>query len=173
MSIRFEYAGGQSSSCLGLVVFWTLLYTGVAAAEVEIPVPENWHVGVSLDGSYPINVNFPENHKWRSKITTPRTNEFAPNMALGYVRKDVTPDSRWGLEIGGQGGYDTSLLVPQPTPQGDKPVPGADTLRYVHRANVSYFAPLGNGVTLTAGLFNSFIGYESFYSRNNFNYTRT
>jgi hypothetical protein len=46
-------------------------------------------------------------------------------------------------------------------------------LRHVHRANVSYLAPVGSGLTLTAGLFNSFIGYESFYSRNNYNYTRS
>ena len=150
-----------------------LLYAGLAAAESEAPAASGWHYGAYLDGSYPLNFNFPENHKWRSKITTPRTNEFAPNMALGYVRKDVTPDSRWGMEAGVQGGYDTSLLVPAPTPQGDKPVPGADVLRHVHRANVSYLAPVGNGLTLTAGLFNSFIGYESFYSRNNSNYTRS
>jgi hypothetical protein len=77
------------------------------------------------------------------------------------------------LELGGQGGYDLKLVVPQPTPQGDKPEHGADAIRYLHRANVSYLAPVGNGLTLTGGLFNSFIGYESFYSRNNGNYTRT
>ena len=153
-------------------VFLGALLSGVAAAEDD-PVPTNWHYGAYLDASYPLNFNFPENHRWRSKITTPRTNEFAPNMAVGYVRKDVTPESRWGLEVGGQGGYDTSLLVPATTPQGDKPVPGADVLRHIHRANVSYLAPVGNGLTLTAGLFNSFIGYESFYSRNNYNYTRS
>ena len=146
---------------------------GIAAAEDETPVSSDWHYGAYLDVSYPLNFNFPENHKWRSKITTPRTNEFAPNMALGYVRKDVTPDSRWGMEAGVQGGYDTSLLVPAATPQGDKPVPGADVLRHVHRANVSYLAPVGSGLTLTAGLFNSFIDYETFYSRNNANYTRS
>jgi hypothetical protein len=150
-----------------------LLCVGVAAAENDKPVATDWHYGAYLDASYPVNFNFPEDHRWRSKITTPRTNEFAPNMALGYVRKDVTPESRWGLELGGQGGYDTSLLIPTSTSQGDKPVPRADVLRHVHRANVSYQAPVGNGLTLTAGLFNSFIGYESFYSRNNANYTRS
>ena len=63
--------------------------------------------------------------------------------------------------------------VPATTPQGNKPMPGADVLRHIHRANVSYLAPVGNGLTLTAGLLNSFIGYESFYSRNNYNYTRS
>ena len=51
-------------------------------------------------------------------------------------------------------------------------MPRADVLRHVHRANVSYLASEGNGLTLTAGLFNSCIGYESFYSRNDSNYSR-
>ena len=101
-----------------VIAGWVLLYAGIAAAEDGTPVPSDWHYGAYLDGSYPLNFNFPENHKWRSKSTTPRTNEFAPNMALGYVRKDVMPDSRWGMEVGIQGGYDTNLLVPSPTPQG-------------------------------------------------------
>ena len=156
-----------------LTVWWLLIGVGSATAESEFSDTNRWHWGAYLDASYPINFNFPENHRWRSKITTPRTNELTPNMVLGYVRKEVAPDSRWRLELGAQGGYDTSLLVPSPTPQGDKPVPGADTLRHVHRANVSYLAPVGNGLTVTAGLFNSFIGYKSFYSRNNANYTRS
>jgi hypothetical protein len=156
-----------------LIALWFPSEGGMAKAQAEEAGPGLWHWGAYLDVSYPINFNFPENHRWRSKITTPRTNEFTPNMALGYVRKDVGPDSRWGMELGVQGGYDTSLLVPAPTPQGDKPVPGGEVLRHVHRANVSYLAPIGNGLTLTAGLFNSFIGYESFYSRYNGNYTRS
>ena len=41
------------------------------------------------------------------------------------------------------------------------------------RANVSYLAPVGNGLLLTAGLFNSFIGYHSIYSPLNLHYTRS
>lgn len=155
------------------ISFWAPLCVGFAAAEDEPPVSSDWHYGLYLDVSYPLNFNFPENHQWRTKLTTPRTNEFTPNMALGYVEKDATPDSRWGLVFAVEGGNDTKLMEPQPTPQGDKPVPKADFLRHVHRANVSYLAPIGNGLTLTAGLLTSFIGYESFYSRDNFNYTRS
>ncbi len=133
----------------------------------------DWHYGGLVDLSYAVNFNFPENHLWRSKTTTPRVNELAPNMVLGYVRKDATPHSRWGLEFGVQGGYDTDALVPRPVPGRDEPVGGADTLRHLSRANVSYLAPVGNGLTLTAGLFNSFIGYQSIYAKNNFNYTRS
>ncbi len=155
-----------------LVCLSSVVIPATAAADPS-PHASGWHFGGLLDLSYAIDVNFPENHLWRSKGTTPRVNELAPNMALGYVRKDATCASRWGLELGIQGGYDTNALVPAPTPGRDTPVDGADTLRHISRANVSYLAPVGNGLTLTAGLFNSYIGYQSVYSVNNLNYTRS
>ena len=133
----------------------------------------SWHYGAYLDLSYPIDFNFPENHRWRSKATTQRVNELTPNMALGYVRKDVSESSRWGMEFGVQGGNDPDGQVPNDIPGRDRPLTGADTLKHFSRANVSYLASIGTGVKLTAGLFNSFIGYESFYAKDNFNYTRT
>jgi putative OmpL-like beta-barrel porin-2 len=132
--------------------------------------PSGWHYGAYLDLSYIQNFNFPENHQWRTRTTTPRNNELTPNMALLYVRKDATASSRWGTELGVQGGYDTdnfAFLV------GEPKVSGADTLRQIHRANVSYLAPTGNGLMLTAGLFNSLIGYESLYAKDNLLYTRS
>src|SRR5512144_1579372 len=122
--------------------------------------PPGWHYGAYLDLSYIQNFNFLENHQWRSRTTTPRNNELTPNMALIYLRKDATEASRWGTELGVQGGYDTdnfAFLI------GEPKVSGADTLRQIHRANVSYLAPAGNGLMVTAGLFNSLIGYESLY----------
>jgi hypothetical protein len=133
----------------------------------------NWHYGAYADLSYAVDFNFPENHLWRSKGTTPRVNELAPNMILGYVKKDALPESRLGLEFGVQGGYDTDALVPASIPNRQKPVGGADTLSHFSRANLSYLAPVGNGLTLTAGLFNSYIGYQSIYAKNNLNYTRS
>ncbi|HEY6973129.1 MAG TPA: outer membrane beta-barrel protein [Nitrospiraceae bacterium] len=130
----------------------------------------DWHYGAYLDLSYIVNFNFPENRRWRSRTTTERNNELTPNMGLVYVRKDATESSRWGTELGFQGGYDAdnfAFLVNEPK------VDGANTLRYIHRANVSYLAPVGNGLTVTAGLFNSLIGYESLYAKDNFNYTRS
>jgi len=130
----------------------------------------DWHYGVYLDLSYIVNFNFPENQRWRSRTTTERNNELTPNMGLVYVRKDATESSRWGTELGIQGGYDAdnfAFLVNEPK------VDGANTLRYIHRANVSYLAPVGNGLTITAGLFNSLIGYESLYAKDNWNYTRS
>lgn len=133
----------------------------------------DWRYGAFLDLSYAVDFNFPENHRWRSKNTTQRVNELTPNMALAYVRKNISHSSPWGMELSVQAGYDTDALVPQPIPEREKPIPGADTLRYLSRANVSYLIPVGKGLTVTAGLFNSYIGYQSFYAKYNLNYTRS
>jgi hypothetical protein len=128
-----------------------------------------WHYGGFLDLGYSLDFNFPENHQFRGRSTTPRVNELDVNMGGVYVRKDATVDSRWGLELMGQGGQDAKdfgfgVNLPK--------VQGSDALRHFGRANASYLAPVGNGLMLQAGLFNSFIGYESLYAKDNFNYTR-
>lgn len=84
----------------------------------------------------------------------------------------MTANSPWGMEFGLQGGYDTQGQVPPTRPEIDRPIGGADTLRHLSRANVSYLAPVGTGLTIAAGLLNSFIGYDSFYAMNNHAYTR-
>jgi hypothetical protein len=142
-----------------------------AIPEISKKEPSLWHYGAYLDVSYDLNFNFPNNHLWRSRTTTNHTNELAPNMALGYVRKDATDQSRWGMEFSLQDGYDTIDFAFQ---QGEPKVSGYDVLRHFSRANASYLAPVGGKeLTITAGLFNSLIGYESLYARDNFNYTRS
>jgi len=144
-----------------------------AAGLAEEPAASDWHYGGSIDLSHAVDFNFPDNRLWRSKTTTPSVNEPALNMAVGYMRKDATLQSRWGLEFGLQEGTDVEGLVPPSVPARDKPVGHAEQLKHFSRANVSYLAPVGKGLTLTAGLFNSYIGYQSIYSRYNLNYTRS
>ncbi|MBP8117317.1 MAG: hypothetical protein KAY09_06235, partial [Nitrospira sp.] len=101
------------------VLFWAWL-APVYAAEPS-PTPGDtptvtaesglWHYGAYLDVGYVVNFNFPENHLWRNRGTAVRHNEFAPNMALVYVRKDVNESSRWGMELGVQGGYDSERFA--------------------------------------------------------------
>ena len=167
---RVEWTG-TLSGCLALLL--AVVNVEPIFSEEFSASTSDWHFGGVIDLSYALDFNFPENHLWRSKSTTRRVNELAPNMALGYLRKDVSAQSRWGMELGVQGGYDTNALVPEPNPGREKPIDGADTLRHLSRANASYLAPVGNGLTLTAGLFNSFIGYQSLYARNNLNYSRS
>jgi hypothetical protein len=144
--------------------------TTTPTAEHTTPL---WRYGAYLDLSYPIDFNFPENHRWRSKVTTQRVNELTPNMVMGYVRKDVDESSRWGMEFGIQGGHDVTGQVPNARLRHGGAYSGADTFSHFSRANASYLAPIGTGLKVTAGLFNSFIGYESFYAKDNFNYTRS
>ncbi|MDH4369875.1 MAG: porin [Nitrospira sp.] len=152
---------------------FAILFFGVGPAAGEEPSQSDWHYGGLLDLSYELNFNFPDNHLWRSKTTTPSVNEPALNMAVGYVRKDPSQHSRWGLEFGLQEGHDADGLVPSTIPDRDKPIDHATQLKHFSRANVSFLAPIGNGLKVTAGLFNSYIGYQSIYARYNLNYTRS
>jgi hypothetical protein len=92
-------------------------------------------------------------------------------MGLLYARKDPTIHSRWGVELALQAGYDTDALVPEPS-GGSQPLSGADMLRHIARANVSYLAAIGRGLTFTAGLMKGTKTYEEFYAKYNLNYTR-
>ena len=132
-----------------------------------------WHYGAYLDLTYPIDFNYPDNHIWRSKVTTQKVNELSLNMAMAYVRKDVDTSSRWGMEFALQTGRDVEGQVPNASLRQGDSYSGADTFSHLSRANVSYLAPIGTGLKLTGGLFNSYIGYESFYAKDNFNYTRS
>ncbi len=80
-----------------------LLFCAGEASDEEFSASDRGY-GAMLDLAYALDFNFPENHQWRSKSTTRRVNELAPNPAMGYVRKDATVQSRSGMELGIQGG---------------------------------------------------------------------
>jgi hypothetical protein len=145
------------------LIFWGL------SSPIHAEVREAVHIRAILDLSYGVNANFPDNHAFRSKQTTPQMNEVAPNLGFVSIRREVTRESRWGAELGFQAGYDTDGLVPNGQ---EKPLAGSDILRHLAQANVTYLAPLGKGLAISAGLMKGFINFESFYAVNNFNYTR-
>lgn len=138
--------------------------------QAQKPQPPQWHYGGFVDLGYSHDFNFPDNHLFRNRATTPRVNELELNMGGAYIRKNATEQSRWGAELLGQGGQDSKDFgfgtnLPH--------VPESDIWRHFGRANLSYLAPVGNGLMIQAGLFNSLIGYESLYAKDNFNYTRS
>ncbi|OLC40697.1 MAG: hypothetical protein AUH74_07545 [Nitrospirae bacterium 13_1_40CM_4_62_6] len=138
------------------------------APKIE-PEKRDWHYGGFVDLGYSLDFNFPQNHLFRNRSTTPRVNELDMNMAGAYIRKDMSEQSRWGMELLAQGGQDAKdfgFHVNQPK------VGSSDQLRHFGRANLSYLAPVGNGLTVQGGLFNSLIGYDSLYAKDNINYTR-
>ena len=136
------------------------------------PEPGNWHYGGYLDVGYAMDANHPGNGLWRSKSTTFKVDEPKLNMVMGYVRKYGTVKSRWGMEFGLQDGIDTEGLVPSAPPEANKPVANADDYRHISNANLSYLLPVGDGLGVTAGLFQAYPGYESYYAIENLNYTR-
>jgi hypothetical protein len=75
------------------------------------------------------------------------------------------------MELGVQAGVDVNGLVPSPPPEANEPKKNADLIRHLYRANATYRFPLGNGLKVSGGMLNSFIGYESFLSLENPNYT--
>ncbi len=134
----------------------------------KAPESKGWSYRFYLDSGYAIDANHPENGLWRSKSTTFEVDDPKVNMAMAYLRKDATPRSRWGIQLGVQGGVDTKKLAPD----DDEAISNADFYRHLYRANMSYLFAAGNGLEVTGGLINSYIGYESYLAIENRNYTR-
>lgn len=144
-------------------------YEGGADGRSIASGASQWEVGSFVDAAYLLNFNFPPNHTFRSRSTTPRVNELDLNMAGLSFRKDANASSRWGAELLVHAGEDAKEFgFANNAPK----VGASDQLRHFGSANVSYLAPVGNGLRIQAGLFNSLIGYESLYSKDNANYTR-
>ena len=128
-----------------------------------------WKYSGFLDFGYLLDFNHPANHLFRDRGTTFKVDELDLNMAGAGVKKEASPDSRWGTELEVHGGKDSENFGFSASARN---VSGADALRHFGLANVSYLAPAGNGLTVQAGLFSSLIGYDSLYAKDNLDYTR-
>jgi hypothetical protein len=141
-------------------------------AEMQSPAelsPLAWQYGGFVDVAYLRDFNDPSNHLFRSRGTAFHVNEWDVNMAGAYVKKKTSEQSRWGTELLVQGGKDEEVFGFSATAPN---LAGADWMGHLGLANVSYLAPVGTGLTLQGGIFASFIGYDSLYAKDNFNYTR-
>jgi len=130
---------------------------------------QEWQYGAFVDGAYIEDSNDPANNVFRSRGTTWHVNDWHINMAGIYAKKKATEDSRWGAEVIAQDGKDDEIFGFSATAPNLK---GSDFLRHLGLADVSYLAPVGKGLTVQGGIFGSFIGYDSLYAKDNFNYTR-
>ncbi len=133
------------------------------------PTNRLWHYGAFFDLGYLRDFSDPANHLFRNRGTTPRVNELDLNMAAVSFRKDASTSSRWGAELLLQAGEDSKIFGFSATAPD---LAGSNWLRQLGGADVSYLAPIGKGLTLQAGIFNSLIGYDSLYAKDNFSYTR-
>src|SRR5438477_461995 len=148
-----------------------------AMGQVPAALPEEsgssaqstWQYGGFIDAGYMHDFNYPANHLFRSRGTTFHVNEADLNMTALYLRKTPSDSSRWGTEITLQAGKDSEVFGFSATAPN---LDGAKWLRHLGPTDVSYLAPIGKGLTIQGGIFSSFIGYDSLYAKDNFNYTR-
>jgi len=144
--------------------------TEAGATDQPSPPPSPlWQYGIFVDVGYLLDFNHPANDLFRNRGTTRRVDVLDVNMAGAYLQKTVSPESRWGAQLTVQAGEDSKIFGFSATAPN---LPGADGLRHLGPTNVSYLAPVGRGLTLQGGIFNSFVGYDSLYAKDNFNYTR-
>jgi len=149
-----------------------LLANGLMMQRAMAAEQNNWKYEAYLDIGYGHSFNDPDNNLWRSKSTTNKFDSPRINMVFGYLGKQAIKDSPWGMELGIQAGIDADNLIPSPPPETNEPKANADLIHYLYRANATYRFLVGNGLKVSAGLINSYIGYESYLSLDNPNYTR-
>ena len=128
-----------------------------------------WQYGGFVDSGYLHDFNDPANQLFRSRGTTFHVNEANLNMIALYLRKTTSESSRWGTELTVQAGSDSEVFGYSATAPN---LAGSKGLRHLGPTDVSYLAPVGKGLTVQGGIFSSFIGYDSLYAKDNFNYTR-
>jgi Putative beta-barrel porin-2, OmpL-like. bbp2 len=154
---------------LAPTLFTSLVPNRMPAQDASQQTKPTWHYGGFADVGYLVDFNHPANHLFRNRSTTPRVDELDLNMAAIYLTKDASEKSRWGMELEAQAGEDSKIFGFSATAPN---LAGANWLRQIGKADVSYLAPVGKGLTVQGGIFSSLIGYDSLYAKDNFNYRR-
>ncbi len=143
-----------------------LLLAQAAAAATESPAVQ---LHAWVDTYYALNANRPSDGASflpGTGTTARRANELGINAAALDVVLDPRPV---GLHLTLAFGNGPDVLhAAEPT----GPSTSAAIWRSVYQASVSYKLPIGGGLVLEAGIYPSHIGYESFFSKDNWNYTR-
>ena len=159
-----------------LVTFTTISLRTESHAQATQQVGENastqpvtWQYGGFVDVGSLHDFNDPANHLFRSRGTTFHVNELNLNMTDVYLRKAPSEASRWGVEGTIQTGDDSLVFGYSATAPN---LEGSTVLRHFGPTDVSYLVPAGKGLTVQGGIFSSFVGYDSLYAKDNFNYTR-
>jgi Putative beta-barrel porin-2, OmpL-like. bbp2 len=120
-----------------------------------------------IDASFALNPNRPENHENffpGAGTTAKRANELTVNFAQVQWTRAGTAEGPVGFTLALVAGEGADVV------HGGEPG-GPDKFRHVYQASLAY--RLKNGVTLEAGVYPSHIGFEGFYSKDNWTYTRS
>ena len=120
-----------------------------------------------VDTYYAWNDNEPaahENFVPGTGTKAKRANEFNLNLAAVEIVRDAQPVGFHLSFVAGNG----AEIVHAGEPQGT--AIGRDVYRHIYQASILYKA--SDRLTFEGGIFPSHIGFEGFYSKDNWNYTR-
>ncbi len=127
-------------------------------------------VNVTVDGYYGYNFNRPLGGINLLRAYDVLSNNFSLNQAGVIFEQAPKPDDgrRFGARLDLMFGQATETLqgsaLNELRPQ---------VYRHVWQAYGTYVAPLGKGLTVDFGKFSSALGYETNYTKDNFNYSRS
>jgi Putative beta-barrel porin-2, OmpL-like. bbp2 len=123
----------------------------------------------TVDGYYGYNFNRPIGRINLLRAYDVSSNSFSLNQAVISVERvpNASADRRFGMRLDLMYGQATETVqgnaANEPRPQVYRPV---------WQAYGTYIAPVGRGVTLDFGKFASSLGYETNFTKDNFNYSR-
>jgi hypothetical protein len=120
-----------------------------------------------LDGYYAWNARHPEprlNFFPGIGTTAHHADQVALNVAALEIVREPKPVGFHLVLVGG----DSADVV-----HAAEPHPHRHPIRNLFQATVSYNAPVGRGLALEAGVYPSHIGFEGFFTKDNWNYTRS
>jgi hypothetical protein len=133
------------------------------------PAAPNVQIHGLVDVFYAVNSNRPldgASFLPGTGTTARRASELTVNAAALEVALDPRPIG-FHLTLAFGGGPDVVHAAEPAMPSTSSAI-----WRSVYQASVSWTAPIGSGLLLEAGIYPSHIGFESFFSRDNWNYTR-
>ena len=147
-------------------VFWLSILLTCPMAVADDAKPLNIRGFVDLDFGF--NPNRPRNHEnfmAGTGTTGKGANEFNVNLAAIEFVRDAQPV---GFHLSVVAGSGTDIVhAGEPAGAGA----GRDVYRYLYQASVSYKPT--DRLMIEAGVFPSHIGFEAFFSKDNWNYTRS
>ena len=145
-----------------IVAVIAVVFVSASARAADAPiVVHGW-----IDGYYAWNGNHPDPKvNWFEGVgtTAHRADEPALNVAALELIHDPKPFGVHLVVVAG----DSADVV-----HAGEPHPHRHPIRNLYQASISYAAPVGRGLQLEAGVYPSHIGFEGFFSKDNWNYTR-
>jgi hypothetical protein len=140
------------------------------SAESPLDFLRRTDIEVGVDTYYGFNFNEPIGRVNLLRAYDVSSNAFSLNQANIILKQDPDPTNgrRFGARLDLQFGQATETLQGSASNE-----PRPDVYRNVFQAYGTYVFPAGNGLTLDVGKFASSLGYETNYSKDQFNYSRS